>query len=376
MPYSPGTGIYTLPAIYLAIPGTIILAAQHNDPLTDLETAQNYARPVIAGGTGASSAAAARIALGAAGLTDVNRFTATQEWAQGNDVASAAALNPGTSGNYFVVTGTVTITSIATFPAGTTLAFRFAASLTLTHSVSLVLSAGVNIQTQADDILEVITDGAGTWRQTNYFRRTGAFLPVSAAPANTIAGTMIYNSATGAIAVGNGAATIPFTRSGVTSAVTTLSGVAQTIGSIPTGCRKITVMLRGLSTNGTSIPVIGLGDSGGIEGTGYTGVLGRTSNAGSGVTGLISAFVGFPLSDTGNWAATYVYEGVFTLTLMDAATNLWMITGSGGSTVTSVYLITLAGSKALSAVLDRVAVLTSNGTDTFDAGTFAIYYEF
>ena len=56
MPYNPSTGIYTLPAIYLAIPGTTIIAAQHNDPLVDLQTANNYARPIVAGGTGSATA--------------------------------------------------------------------------------------------------------------------------------------------------------------------------------------------------------------------------------------------------------------------------------------------------------------------------------
>lgn len=55
MPYNPSTGVYSLPAIYLAIPGTVIIAAQHNTPLEDLATANNYARPIIAGGTGASN---------------------------------------------------------------------------------------------------------------------------------------------------------------------------------------------------------------------------------------------------------------------------------------------------------------------------------
>ncbi|MCZ7498860.1 hypothetical protein [Agrobacterium sp. ST15.13.015] len=59
MPYNPSTGVFSLPAIYLAIPGTVIIAAQHNEPLQDLATANNYARPVIAGGTGANNAASA-----------------------------------------------------------------------------------------------------------------------------------------------------------------------------------------------------------------------------------------------------------------------------------------------------------------------------
>ena len=53
-------GTYTLPAGYLATTGQTIEATQHNDPLEDLQTDMNTARPVVAGGTGATTAAAAR----------------------------------------------------------------------------------------------------------------------------------------------------------------------------------------------------------------------------------------------------------------------------------------------------------------------------
>lgn len=69
MPYNPSTGVYTLPAVYLAVPGTVIVATQHNTPLTDLQTANNYERPIIAGGTGANTAGGARTNLGVAAAT-------------------------------------------------------------------------------------------------------------------------------------------------------------------------------------------------------------------------------------------------------------------------------------------------------------------
>ena len=40
-------------------------------------------------------------------------------WSKGSDVASAGALTLGTDGNYFDITGTTTITSIATLGIGT-----------------------------------------------------------------------------------------------------------------------------------------------------------------------------------------------------------------------------------------------------------------
>lgn len=207
MPYNPSTQIYTLPAVYLAIPGTTILAVQHNDPLTDLETAQNYARPVIAGGTGANNPTSARVELDVAGLIDINRFTATQEWATGASVASAATPALGTDGNSYTITGTTTITALPTFPAGTRIQLIFAGILTLTHSAALRLIGSVNIQTGALDIAEFLSAGSGNWYMTDFIRTAGAFVPVSTAPAPTVAGALFYDSTLDRLVGGNGATT-------------------------------------------------------------------------------------------------------------------------------------------------------------------------
>lgn len=66
-----GAGVYSLPAGYLATTGATITSSQHNPPLEDLETDMNTARPVVAGGTGASSASGARTNLGVAIGSDV-----------------------------------------------------------------------------------------------------------------------------------------------------------------------------------------------------------------------------------------------------------------------------------------------------------------
>lgn len=54
-----GAGVYSLPGSYLAVSGETILATQHNTPLEDLEADANNARPIVAGGTGETSKAAA-----------------------------------------------------------------------------------------------------------------------------------------------------------------------------------------------------------------------------------------------------------------------------------------------------------------------------
>lgn len=61
-----GAGVYSLPVGSTAVSGAQILAATHNTPIVDLAADANVARPLTAGGTGATSAANARINLGVA----------------------------------------------------------------------------------------------------------------------------------------------------------------------------------------------------------------------------------------------------------------------------------------------------------------------
>lgn len=139
------------------------------------------------------------------------------------------------------------------------------------------------------------------------------------------------------------------------------SGTSIDFTSIPSWVKRITVNLSGVSTNGTSLMLVQLGDSGGIGTSGYSG---------SSSSGLYTS--GFTLFNTN--AAARVYYGVVTLLLLDAATNTWAATvmmadGTVGGVVTG------AGSKSTSAVLDRVRITTVNGTDTFDAGLINIQYD-
>lgn len=60
-----GSGIYSLPAGSAAVDGAIIDPVVFNTLISDLESDANTARPIVAGGTGATTAAAARTNLGA-----------------------------------------------------------------------------------------------------------------------------------------------------------------------------------------------------------------------------------------------------------------------------------------------------------------------
>lgn len=155
----------------------------------------------------------------------------------------------------------------------------------------------------------------------------------------------------------------PFTSG---TAVASTSGTSIDFTSIPSWVKRITVMLRGVSTNGTSIPIIQLGDSGGIETSGYAGSTWLANTANS----LHSS--GFSLD--ASHSATYVLEGLVVFSLCDLATNTWVGAFNGGLSSVATAL-TGAGSKSLSATLDRVRITTVNGTDTFDAGSINIMYE-
>lgn len=166
MPYNPGTGIYTLPAIYLAVPGTTIIAAQHNTPLEDLEVANNYERPIVAGGTGQNSAVLARGSTGLATMGNIG--------VKGSNIASAATLTLVDNFNYNHVTGVVTVTAISTRPAGERILLEFEGALLLTHSAALFLQPPVNRTTAAGDLMELVSEGSGNWRQVSYGRAAGS----------------------------------------------------------------------------------------------------------------------------------------------------------------------------------------------------------
>jgi hypothetical protein len=102
-----------------------------------------------------------------------NVFTATQIWAKGTDVASATALTVG-AGNYFDVTGTTTVTSIATVGIGVTIKLHFDGAVLLTHGATdLVLPGGANVTTAAGDEFEFTEYATGDWRCTGYALASG-----------------------------------------------------------------------------------------------------------------------------------------------------------------------------------------------------------
>lgn len=146
----------------------------------------------------------------------------------------------------------------------------------------------------------------------------------------------------------------------VTGTATNFSGTSNLITGLPFTLKRIQIAFAGMQTSGTSLPILQIGPSGGLVTTGYLGAVDSAGTAAS-----ISA--GFNAHRT--WASTSVSHGCYTLTLIDSATNTWACTGTFGNS-NSASTSYVGGSIALSGALERFAITTVGGTNTFSAGSF------
>lgn len=196
----------------------------------------------------------------------------------------------------------------------------------------------------------------------------GTSWEVSSVPAPTTTGNVLFTtngtnwSSTPKITSGtvNAGGTNPFPGAG--------GPVLVDFTSIPSWVKRITVMLNGVSTNGTSNIQAQIG-AGSITSTGYKSASIINNNAN--ITGLNIYTTGFGM-DGGSPTATTVRYGVMTIVSMGS--NVWAYTYNGYME-TYAFAGTASGTVTLSGTLDRVRITTVNGTDTFDAGSINILYE-
>lgn len=150
------------------------------------------------------------------------------------------------------------------------------------------------------------------------------------------------------------------------TAVATTSGTSVDFTGIPSWVKRITLLFRGVSSSGTSNWLVRIG-SGSFDATGYTSA-GIRCNNGSAVDGQVNT-LGFVVDVA---SAGSIVSGTLVLTRM--STNLWIESHCAGDT-TGGSSFTGGGSKTLAGTLDRIRLITANGTDTFDAGSINILYE-
>jgi len=152
------------------------------------------------------------------------------------------------------------------------------------------------------------------------------------------------------------------------TAVASTSGTSIDFTGIPAWVKRITVMLQGVSTNGTSFPQIQIG-SGSFSTSGYVSAANYSIGAGQ----FTSATTGFVLEPSGGATAANLRSGSVIFTLINS--NTWVSQGIIYSSSLTFNNMSSGASPALGGALDRIRLTTINGTDTFDAGTVNIIYE-
>lgn len=145
------------------------------------------------------------------------------------------------------------------------------------------------------------------------------------------------------------------------TAQATTSGTSIDITGIPSWVRRITLMLNGVSTNGTSALLVQVG-AGSITTSGYNSMAFTNATLGTSTAGfLITQAV----------SATLNQYGAYTINLFGS--NTWILQGVGYQSPS--FGAPAAGQIALAGTLDRLRLTTVSGADTFDAGSVNIMYE-
>lgn len=259
-------------------------------------------------------------------------------FSKGADIAAATEPDPKVTGLLHVITGTTTISGFATAVPGMWKIFKFAANPVLKNSTAMPLPGATDIQAATGDYMMAIsTTTTGIWNVPAYLRG-GLNVPSQQSPV--------------------------FRR----TATATTSGTTITFSDIPSWVNRITIALSGVSTNGTSIVILQIGDSGGLETSGYTGAGCYVGNAIA--TGGVANSTGFALDAFA--AAFNTRSGVATLQNMGG--NKWAFQCVSGDT-SGANCGVGGGVKTLTGTLTQIALTTVNGTDAFDAGSVNILYE-
>lgn len=316
-----------------------------NAAMDDVAAAFNTVQPVVYGGTGGADAATARTNLGigaasttAAGIIEIATPT---EASTMTDTTRALA----SDGLFFLGGYATTATA-----AGTT-------TLTVT-SVYDQTFTGSTTQTVVLPVTSTLVLGRRFLITNN---STGA-ITVQSSGTNTIlvlqAGAQVEFRCI--LTSGTTAASWDYRSNAIIVPSASLTGTSIDVTGIEPWITQIVFSFSLLSINATGIPTLQIGDSGGIETTGYNGATGD-------VGGPANYTVGFDL--TNGVIASSVYNGAAVLTLMSAATNTWSFTTVAGLSSAAGNAFG-GGTKSLSAPLDRFRITTVAGSASYDAGTY------
>lgn len=149
------------------------------------------------------------------------------------------------------------------------------------------------------------------------------------------------------------------------------SGTAINFTGIPSWAKRVTMLLYGVSTNGTSRLLVQIGDtvSGAYHTTGYVCLTSGIIPAGA--VGTQSTADGASLYNVS--AAAGSWDARVTFSRVSAASGNWVFDGIAERSDNS-GLYHIVGRRAISGFLDKIRLTTAGG-DTFDAGQVNVTWE-
>lgn len=313
MPYAGDT--YSLPAGTAAVSNATANSTHVNSRFTDLEAAQNAARPVVAGGTGATTASAARTALGLVIGTNVQAYDA--------GLASIAGLTTAADRGIYTTASD-------------------------TYAVFTLTSAGRALLDDANAAAQRTTLGLGGLATLDILDEDDMASDSATRPPSQQSTKAYVDAQVGAVSTG-------YT---VESAVATTSGQTINLATGLSGVSEFSVFFQNVGLSGASDSVlVQLGTSGGFVTTGYVSESAFGTSVASSTGGFLSRLLGSSREMIGEMRFTHM------------GSNLWRAShatnyGHGGG------YITLGG--ALTQIRLQVS---GTPTDSFDNGSAQVAYK-
>jgi hypothetical protein len=152
------------------------------------------------------------------------------------------------------------------------------------------------------------------------------------------------------------------------SAVDVSGGSDAAFTSLPAAIKQIVIMFNNVSLNSSVNILVTIGDSGGLETSGYLATS-QGFDSGSAVVGASATASYIIKADTANSLGV---QGAMTLSLQNSGTFSWASTHNLMHTTTKTMFG--AGFKSLSAELTQLKVEPS-GSGVFDSGSISIMYQ-